>query len=49
VKLEGVTGEYIADCRIAKLKRIALREAPAKRLWEVSEETTGVRFPPSAS
>jgi NAD(P)-dependent dehydrogenase (short-subunit alcohol dehydrogenase family) len=48
-ELEGVTGEYIADCRVAKLKRIALREAPAKRLWEVSEEITGLRFPASAS
>jgi len=44
-ELEGVTGEYIADCRVAKLKPIALKEAPAKRLWEVSETTTGVRFP----
>lgn len=43
--LEGVTGEYIADCRVAKLKPIALRDAPAKRLWDVSETTTGVRFP----
>jgi len=44
-ELEGVTGEYIADCRVAKLKPIALKEAPAKRLWDVSETTTGVRFP----
>jgi len=44
-ELEGVTGEYIADCRVTKLKPIALKEAPAKRLWEVSETTTGVRFP----
>jgi NAD(P)-dependent dehydrogenase (short-subunit alcohol dehydrogenase family) len=44
-ELEGVTGKYIADCRVAKLKPIALKDAPAKRLWEVSETTTGVRFP----
>jgi len=44
-ELEGVTGEYIADCQVAKLKPIGLREAPAKRLWEISEELTGVGFP----
>jgi NAD(P)-dependent dehydrogenase (short-subunit alcohol dehydrogenase family) len=44
-ELEGVTGEYIADCRVAKLKRVGLRDAPAKRLWDVSEEITGVSFP----
>jgi len=43
-ELEGVTGKYIADCSVAELKPIALKEAPAKRLWEVSEATTGVRF-----
>jgi len=43
-ELEGVTGQYIADCRVSELKPIALKEAPAKRLWEVSEVTTGVRF-----
>ena len=43
-ELDGVTGEYIANCRIAKLKPIALQDEPAKRLWEVSEETTTVRF-----
>jgi len=43
-ELEGVTGQYIADCRVSELKPIALKEAPAKRLWEVSEATTGVRF-----
>jgi NAD(P)-dependent dehydrogenase (short-subunit alcohol dehydrogenase family) len=44
-ELEGVTGKYIADCQLAELKPIALRETPARRLWEVSETTTGVRFP----
>jgi len=43
-ELEGVTGQYIADCRVSELKPIALKDAPAKRLWEVSEATTGVRF-----
>lgn len=43
-ELEGVTGEYFADCRVARLKPIALEEEPARRLWEISEEVTGVRF-----
>jgi NAD(P)-dependent dehydrogenase (short-subunit alcohol dehydrogenase family) len=44
-ELDGVTGKYIADCRLSELKPIALEEAPAKRLWEVGETTTGVHFP----
>jgi NAD(P)-dependent dehydrogenase (short-subunit alcohol dehydrogenase family) len=46
-ELDGVTGQYIADSRVSKLKPIALKDEPAKRLWEVSEATTGVRFPVS--
>jgi NAD(P)-dependent dehydrogenase (short-subunit alcohol dehydrogenase family) len=43
-ELDGVTGQYIADCRVVEPKPVALRDAPAKRLWEVSETTTGIRF-----
>jgi retinol dehydrogenase-12 len=43
-ELEGVTGQYIADCKVTKPKAVALREEPAARLWEISERTTGVRF-----
>lgn len=43
-ELEGVTGKYIADCKVVEPKPIALRDAPAKRLWEISEATTGVRL-----
>jgi NAD(P)-dependent dehydrogenase (short-subunit alcohol dehydrogenase family) len=43
-ELEGVTGQYIADCKVTKPKAIALREEPAARLWELSEATTGVYF-----
>ena len=43
-ELEGVTGQYIADCRVSKPKPIALKEGPARQLWEVSEATTGVHF-----
>ena len=48
-ELDGVTGKYIADCRVTEPKAIALKDAPAKRLWQVSEATTGVRFEADAS
>ena len=41
-ELEGVSGQYIADCKITKPKAIALRDEAARRLWDVSESTTGV-------
>ena len=43
-ELDGVTGQYIANCRVQTPKAIARREEPARRLWIVSESTTGVRF-----
>jgi len=43
-ELEDVTGQYVASCTVRTPKAIALREEPARRLWEVSEATTGVRF-----
>ncbi|MEM7433587.1 MAG: SDR family NAD(P)-dependent oxidoreductase [Myxococcota bacterium] len=43
-ELEGVTGQYIADCKVTRLKRIALRNEPARRLWGISETTTGVVY-----
>lgn len=43
-ELEGVSGQYIAGCKVRTPKAIAHRDAPARRLWEVSETTTGVRF-----
>ncbi|HSO39172.1 MAG TPA: SDR family oxidoreductase [Labilithrix sp.] len=36
--LAGVSGEYFADCNIAKSRRDASDPAIAKRLWEVSEK-----------
>ncbi len=35
--LEGVTGEYFADCNVAKSSRHARDEAMADKLWEVTE------------
>lgn len=39
--VEGVSGQYFADCNIAKPSRYAGDEALAKRLWQVSEEFAG--------
>jgi NAD(P)-dependent dehydrogenase (short-subunit alcohol dehydrogenase family) len=35
--LEGVSGEYFADCNVASASRYARDEALAERLWEVTE------------
>lgn len=43
-ELEGVTGKYLADCKVTKPKKIARRDAAARRLWDISESTTGVRW-----
>jgi NAD(P)-dependent dehydrogenase (short-subunit alcohol dehydrogenase family) len=43
-ELEGVTGKYIADCKVTKPKPIARRDEAARRLWDVSESTTNVRW-----
>lgn len=43
-ELEGVTGQYIADCKVTQPKKIALRAEPARRLWDVSQSTTGVVY-----
>jgi retinol dehydrogenase-12 len=41
----GVTGKYFAKSREAKPERFALDDAAAARLWQVSEEVTGARYP----
>lgn len=43
-ELEGVSGKYIADSKVVKPKKIALRDEVARRLWDISESTTGVRW-----
>ena len=42
-ELQGVSGEYFADCAVAKASRHVEDEALAERLWEVSERLTGLR------
>jgi retinol dehydrogenase-12 len=41
-ELEGVTGRYIADSKVTEPKAIARRDDAARRLWDVSESTTGI-------
>jgi NAD(P)-dependent dehydrogenase (short-subunit alcohol dehydrogenase family) len=36
-QIEGVTGEYFADCNVARSSRFSRDPALAKRLWEESE------------
>lgn len=36
--VEGVSGEYFADCNVAKSSRHARDEALGERLWQVTEE-----------
>ncbi|MBL8743396.1 MAG: hypothetical protein JNK04_19940, partial [Myxococcales bacterium] len=36
--LRDVSGEYFADCNVARCSRHARDEALAERLWTVSEE-----------
>ncbi|MGB5223386.1 MAG: SDR family NAD(P)-dependent oxidoreductase [Polyangiales bacterium] len=43
-ELEGVSGKYIADSKVTVPKPIARRDEIARRLWEISESTTGVRW-----
>jgi NAD(P)-dependent dehydrogenase (short-subunit alcohol dehydrogenase family) len=40
--VEGVSGQYFAKCRPAKTTRHGADDAAARRLWELSEQITGV-------
>ncbi len=42
-EVAGVTGRYFSDCAEKEPSRLALDEALAERLWEVSEKLTGLR------
>lgn len=42
-EMDGVSGQYLVDCKIKKLKNSqATDDAIAKRLWEVSSEMVGL-------
>jgi hypothetical protein len=41
--VEGVSGQYFIKCRRRKPSRAARDEQLAERLWQVSEELTGVK------
>ncbi len=41
-EVEGITGRYFAKCKPAKPTKPAQDPAAARRLWEVSEQMTGV-------
>jgi hypothetical protein len=43
--LEGVSGRYFADRREKQPQPHAADPALARRLWDVSEELTGLRYP----
>ncbi len=42
-ELRGVTGEYFSNCAVARRSRHSEDEALVERLWEVSEQLTGLR------
>ena len=39
--VEGVSGEYFRDCRLARASREAQDDDSARRLWEVSARLAG--------
>ena len=42
--VSGVTGEYFAKSKVAKPTRLARDDDSARRLWELSEQLTGVTW-----
>ena len=43
-EMEGVSGQYLADCYIQRLKNpIALDDDAAERLWQVSCQMVGLQ------
>jgi NAD(P)-dependent dehydrogenase (short-subunit alcohol dehydrogenase family) len=43
-ELAGVSGKYFASSREKQPRRAALHRESARRLWEISEQLTGVRY-----
>ena len=42
-EMEGVTGQFVVDCKIKKPNPQALDNEIAERLWEVSTELVGLK------
>ena len=47
-EVEGVTGRYFSGCKAVRPSRAARDESAARRLWQWSEEMTGLAHAPSA-
>ena len=43
-EVKDITGEYFVDCKIEKVSDAAKDPKQAARLWEISEEITGLRL-----
>ena len=41
-EMEGVSGQYLSECRIDKLSKFAQDDYVAQKLWEASEKLTGL-------
>jgi NAD(P)-dependent dehydrogenase (short-subunit alcohol dehydrogenase family) len=44
-EVSDITGEYFANCKLAKTKPWARDDAAAERLWQYTEECTGFTYP----
>ena len=43
-EVKDTTGEYFVDCKIEKISEAAKDQKQAARLWEISEEITGLKL-----
>lgn len=41
-EVEEVNGAYFADCKVKTPRKQAMDPAAARKLWEISEELTGL-------
>ena len=41
-KMEGVSGQYLADCKIVKPGKLAMDDEVAEKLWQVSAQMVGL-------
>jgi hypothetical protein len=42
-EVEGVSGKYFSDRKGIEAKKVAYDRAARRRLWEISEELTGLK------